>query len=128
MQWVMFDWIALMLIVASPFAGLMGGRAIAEGATGHGSRLSWLLAGATALVFVLLFGSFTPHQPGDGRWEGILLMTFAIGSFLLYLVVFSIGVSAAAVIARFHAWRERDLERRGEQQAAISALHAELED
>ena len=128
MQWVMFDWIALMLIVASPFAGLMGGRAIAEGATGHGSRLSWLLAGATALIFVLLFGSFTPHQPGDGRWEGILLMTFAIGSFLLYLVVFSIGVSAVAVIARFHAWRERDLERRGEQQAAISALLAELED
>ena len=128
MQWVMFDWIALMLIVASPFAGLMGGRAIAEGATGHGSRLSWLLAGATALVFVLLFGSFTPHQPGDGRWEGILLMTFAIGSFLLYLVIFSIGVSAVAVIARFHAWRERDLERRGEQQAAISALLAELED
>ena len=128
MQWVMFDWLALILIVVSPFAGLMGGRAIAEGATGHGSRVSWLLAGGTALLFVMLFGSFTPHQPGDGRWEGILLLTFAIGSFLLYLIVFSVGVSAVAVIARFHAWRERDLARRNEQQAAISALHAELED
>ena len=128
MQWVMFDWIALILIVVSPFAGLMGGRAIAEGSTGHGSRASWLLAGGTALLFVMLFGSFTPHEPGDGRWEGILLLTFAIGSFLLYLIVFSVGVSAVAVIARFHAWRERDLARRGEQQAAIAALHAELDD
>ena len=128
MQWVMFDWLALILIVVSPFAGLVGGRAIAEGSTGHGSRASWLLAGGTALLFVMLFGSFTPHQPGDGRWEGILLLTFAIGSFLLYLIVFSVGVSAVAVIARFHAWRERDLARRSEQQAAISALHAELED
>ena len=124
----MFDWIALILIVVSPFAGLMGGRAIAEGSTGHGSRASWLLAGGTALLFVMLFGSFTPHEPGDGRWEGILLLTFAIGSFLLYLVVFSVGVSAVAVIARYHAWRGRDLARRGEQQAAISALHAELDD
>ena len=128
MQWVMFDWIALILIVVSPFAGLMGGRAIAEGATGHGSRASWLLAGATAFAFVAIFGSFTPHQPGDGRWEGILLLTFAIGSFLLYLVVFSVGVSAVAVIARYHSWHERDVARRGEQQAAITALHAELED
>ena len=46
----------------------------------------------------------------------------------VYLVVFSVGVSAVAVIARFHAWRERDLARRGEQQAAISALHAEIDD
>lgn len=124
----MFDGIALMLIVVSPFVGLMGGRAIAEGATGHGSRLGWMLAGGAALGFIILFGSFTPHQPGDGRWEGVLLLTFAIASFLLYLLIFSVGVSTVAVIARFHSWRERDLARRSEQHAAISALHAELED